>query len=152
MPTKGECALKSTLVRSHAKLTPRSAHYRCADMFTRDQVPVQLRVYLRWQLMDPLKLCAHGYKTPYDALKDKALSVLTQIVAHRAFLPHVLSDCTCANLMISFAVEYASMIKQRTFSPGDDASDGPDDKSSAFLDALRTRAMDELHESARECK
>ncbi|KAL8279263.1 hypothetical protein RQP46_008300 [Phenoliferia psychrophenolica] len=99
------------------------------DMYTKDQVPVELRVYLRWQLIEPLKLCHHGYNTPYEALKDKTLSVLTQIVSH---------------------LEYSSMIKQRAFRAGDAASDGPDNSSQAFLDALRTQALDELHEAALE--
>ena len=40
------------------------------------------------------------------------------------------------------------MVKQRSLGPDnlDDGSDG----SSAFLDALRTRAMDDLHEAALE--
>lgn len=29
------------------------------DLYTSDQVPVQLRMYLRWQLLDPLRLCLH---------------------------------------------------------------------------------------------
>ncbi|KAM0751840.1 hypothetical protein T439DRAFT_300836 [Meredithblackwellia eburnea MCA 4105] len=107
------------------------------DMYTKDQVPVELRVYLRWQLHEPLKLCFHGYSTPYDALRDKTLSVLTQIVSH---------------------LEYASMVRQRSFKPGDDvdggaaaaAADGAESASALFLDSLRTRAMDELHEAAME--
>jgi regulator of protease activity HflC (stomatin/prohibitin superfamily) len=51
--------------------------------FTRDQVPVSLKLYLKWQLEEPLKLATHGYETPYDALRDKTQSILTQIVAHR---------------------------------------------------------------------
>jgi hypothetical protein len=53
------------------------------DIFTRDQVPVSLKLYLKWQLEEPLKLATHGYETPYDALRDKTQSILTQIVAHR---------------------------------------------------------------------
>jgi regulator of protease activity HflC (stomatin/prohibitin superfamily) len=52
------------------------------DSFTRDQVPVTLTIYLKWQLTEPLKLATHGYNTPYDALRDKTQSILTQIVAH----------------------------------------------------------------------
>ncbi|KAJ7581032.1 hypothetical protein C8J56DRAFT_794208 [Mycena floridula] len=96
------------------------------DIFTRDQVPVSLTIYLKWQLTEPLKLATHGYNTPYDALRDKAQSILTQIVAH---------------------LDYSSMVKQRTISP--DMDDGSD-PSSAFLDALRTRAMDEMHVAAME--
>ncbi|KAK4051584.1 hypothetical protein OIV83_002724 [Microbotryomycetes sp. JL201] len=99
------------------------------DMYTRDQVPLQLRMFLRWQLIDPLKLCYHGYSTPYAALQDKTLSVLTQLVSH---------------------LEYASLVKQRAFAAGDDISSGNTNENAAFLDALRTRAMDELEHAARE--
>ncbi|KAJ7905252.1 hypothetical protein B0H14DRAFT_2659538 [Mycena olivaceomarginata] len=96
------------------------------DIFTRDQVPVSLRLYLKWQLTEPLKLTTHGYTTPYDALRDKTQSILTQIVAH---------------------LDYSSMVKQRTLGPG--MEDG-NDPSSQFLDSLRTQAMDEMHEAALE--
>jgi regulator of protease activity HflC (stomatin/prohibitin superfamily) len=95
--------------------------------FTRDQVPVSLTIYLKWQLIEPLKLATHGYNTPYDALRDKTQSILTQIVAH---------------------LDYASMVKQRSLGP-DNMEDGAD-PSSAFLDALRTRAMDDMVQAARE--
>ncbi|KAI0084082.1 band 7 domain-containing protein [Irpex rosettiformis] len=97
------------------------------DIFTRDQVPVSLTIYLKWQLTEPLKLATHGYTTPYDALRDKTQSILTQIVAH---------------------LDYSSMVKQRSLGP-DNLEDGTD-PSSAFLDALRTRAMDDLLEAALE--
>ncbi|KAI8974856.1 band 7 domain-containing protein [Trametes punicea] len=97
------------------------------DIFTRDQVPVSLTIYLKWQLTEPLKLTTHGYNTPYDALRDKTQSILTQIVAH---------------------LDYSSMVKQRSLGP-DNLDDGSD-ASSAFLDALRTRAMDDLHLAALE--
>jgi regulator of protease activity HflC (stomatin/prohibitin superfamily) len=97
------------------------------DIFTRDQVPVSLKIYLKWQLTEPLKLTTHGYHTPFDALKDKTQSILTQIVAH---------------------LDYSAMVKQRSLGP-DNMEDGSD-PSSAFLDALRTRAMDEMHEAALE--
>lgn len=42
-------------------------------------------------------------------------------------------------------VDYSSMVKQRSLGP--DMDDGSD-ASSAFLDALRTRAMDDLHLAA----
>ena len=45
--------------------------------FTRDQVPVSLKLYLKWQLEEPLKLMAHEYEMPYDALRDKTQSILT---------------------------------------------------------------------------
>lgn len=60
------------------------------DIYTRDQVPVALTIYLKWQLTEPLKLTTHGYNTPYDALRDKTQSILTQIVAHRK---PILSRC-----------------------------------------------------------
>ncbi|EJD06172.1 band 7 domain-containing protein [Fomitiporia mediterranea MF3/22] len=97
------------------------------DIFTRDQVPVSLTIYLKWQLTEPLKLTTHGYNTPFDALRDKTQSILTQIVAH---------------------LDYSSMVKQRSLGP--DNLDSGDDASSAFLDALRTRAMDEMHIAALE--
>jgi regulator of protease activity HflC (stomatin/prohibitin superfamily) len=96
------------------------------DIFTRDQVPVGLKIYLKWQLLEPLKLATHGYDSPYAALRDKAQSILTQIVAH---------------------LDYSSMVKQRSFGP-DQIDDG--EASSAFLDALRTRAMDDLMLAAQE--
>jgi hypothetical protein len=45
-------------------------------------------------------------------------------------------------------VDYSSMVKQRSLGP-DNMNDGTD-PSSAFLDALRTRAMDDLHLAALE--
>jgi hypothetical protein len=97
------------------------------DIFTRDQVPVSLTIYLKWQLTEPLKLTTHGYSTPYEALRDKTQSILTQIVAH---------------------LDYSSMVKQRSLGP--DNMDDVNDPSSAFLDALRTRAMDDMHDAALE--
>ncbi|KAJ7135020.1 hypothetical protein C8R43DRAFT_1021950 [Mycena crocata] len=97
------------------------------DIFTRDQVPVSLTLYLKWQLTEPLKLTTHGYNTPYDALRDKTQSILTQIVSH---------------------LDYSSMIKQRTLGPGN--LEEPNDPSSQFLDSLRTQALDEMHEAALE--
>lgn len=86
-----------------------------------------MTIYLKWQLTEPLKLTTHGYNTPYDALRDKTQSILTQIVAH---------------------LDYSSMVKQRSLGP-DNMEDG-NDPSSAFLDALRSRAMDDMHEAALE--
>jgi len=97
------------------------------DIFTRDQVPVKLTIYLKWQLTEPMKLTTHGYQTPYDALRDKTQSILTQIVAH---------------------LDYSAMVKQRSFSPS--AVEDTNDPSTAFLDALRTQAMDEMHVAALE--
>ena len=108
-------------------------------------MPVSLKIYLKWQLTEPLKLTKHGYNTPFEALKqvalpnspwaffltsdsrDKTQSILTQIVAH---------------------LDYSAMVKQRSLGP-DNMEDG-NDPSSAFLDALRTRAMDEMHEASLE--
>ncbi|THH30602.1 hypothetical protein EUX98_g3575 [Antrodiella citrinella] len=97
------------------------------DMYTKDQVPVSLTIYLKWQLTKPLLLATHGYHTPYEALRDKTQSILTQIVAH---------------------LDYGAMVKQRTLGP-DNMEDGTE-TSSAFLDALRTRAMDDLLMAALE--
>jgi len=98
------------------------------DIYTRDQVPVSLTIYLKWQLMEPLRLATHGYATPYEALRDKAQSILTQIMAH---------------------LDYSSMVKQRGFSPSDNLDDGTEPQA-AFLDALRSRAMDDLYLAAQE--
>jgi hypothetical protein len=49
---------------------------------------VSLTLYLKWQLEEPLKHATHGYETPYDALRDKTQSILTQIVAHRTMFLH----------------------------------------------------------------
>jgi len=99
------------------------------DIYTRDQVPVSLTIYLKWQLTSPLMLTTHGYNTPYDALRDKAQSVLTQIVSH---------------------LDYSAMVKQRSLGGDHMKSGDANDPSAAFLDALRTQAMDELHQAALE--
>ena len=80
--------------------------------------------------------------------RDKTQSILTQIVAHCAFSQflHVLQQCT--NTVLLSLVDYSSMVKQRSLGP-DNLDDGSD-ASSAFLDALRTRAMDDLHLAALE--
>ena len=78
MPTKDMCVLLPTLF-----LISFVTHDLSQTRFTRDQVPVSLKLYLKWQLEEPLKLATHGYETPYDALRDKTQSILTQIVAHR---------------------------------------------------------------------
>lgn len=57
--------------------------------------------------------------------RDKTQSILTQIVAH---------------------LDYSAMVKQRSLGP--DNMEDDNDPSSAFLDALRTRAMDEMHEAS----
>lgn len=78
MPTKDMCVLLPLLL-----LIPLATYDLGQNRFTRDQVPVSLKLYLKWQLEEPLKLATHGYETPYDALRDKTQSILTQIVAHR---------------------------------------------------------------------
>lgn len=45
-------------------------------------------------------------------------------------------------------MDYSSMVKQRSLGP-DNLDDGTD-PNGAFLDALRTRAMDDLHDAALE--
>ncbi|PPR04948.1 hypothetical protein CVT24_010406 [Panaeolus cyanescens] len=117
----------SVTLRGLYTLGENQLEMRTKDIFTRDQVPVSLTIYLKWQLTQPLKLATHGYNTPYDALRDKTQSILTQIVAH---------------------LDYSSMVKQRSLGP-DNMEEG-NEPSSAFLDALRTRAMDDMHEAALE--
>ena len=64
--------------------------------------------------------------TPYS-LRDKTQSILTQVVSH---------------------LDYSAMIKQRQIGP--DVMEDQTDSNAAFLDALRTRAMDELVEASTE--
>ncbi|KAK7685747.1 hypothetical protein QCA50_011093 [Cerrena zonata] len=97
------------------------------DIYTRDQVPVSLTIYFKWQLTEPLKLATHGYDTPYDALRDKTQSILTQILTH---------------------LDYSSMVKQRSLGP-DNLTDSAEEPS-PFLDALRALAMKDLREAAVE--
>lgn len=100
----------------------------CDNIYTRDQVPVWLRLYLRYELQRPLQLARHGYPTPFDALQDKARSILTQIVAH---------------------LDYSTMARTRNAAPelhhGDD-----DDAGAVFVTAVRTQAIDELKVVATE--
>lgn len=63
-----------------------------------------------------------------SALHDKTQSILTQIVSH---------------------LDYSSIIKQRSLGP-DNLDDGSD-PSTAFLDALRTRAMEFVHLPSASC-
>ncbi|GAA5863575.1 hypothetical protein JCM8547_007289 [Rhodosporidiobolus lusitaniae] len=100
---------------------------RTKDIYTRDQVPVQLTIFIRYKLFDALTLCREGYENPYAALKDKALSCLTQVVSH---------------------LDYTALIRQRNFDATEPMMDegNANEASQAFLDALRTRALDELHE------
>ncbi|KAI9437856.1 hypothetical protein BJY52DRAFT_1217533 [Lactarius psammicola] len=97
------------------------------DIFTRDQVPVILKVYLKCQLEEPVKLTMHKYGTPYDVLLDKAQSILTQIAA-----------CD----------DYSSMVKQRLI--GGDGTMGSE-SSSQFLEAVGKQAMIKLYPAALEC-
>ncbi|GAA5942702.1 hypothetical protein JCM10213_005947 [Rhodosporidiobolus nylandii] len=97
--------------------------------YTRDQVPVALTLFIRFTAFDPLKLCREGYDTPYSALRDKTLSCLTQVVSH---------------------LQYADLIKQRGFGADDSTNDPSSGAGGAFLDALRARAMDDLHVIAHE--
>ncbi|BEI82029.1 hypothetical protein CcaverHIS002_0211890 [Cutaneotrichosporon cavernicola] len=100
----------------------------CDNVYTRDQVPVWLRLYLRYQLQQPLQLAQHGYPTPFDALQDKARSILTQIVAH---------------------LDYSTMARTRNAAP--ELQDGGDDDVGAvFVSAVRTQAIDELKVVASE--
>ena len=89
-------------------------------------------------------LATHGYHTPYDALRDKTQSILTQIVAHRKFPVSRMRFGLTGPLL----VDYSSMVKQRSLGP-DNLDDGSD-AFSPFLDALRTRALDDLLEAALE--
>ncbi|KAG8998275.1 hypothetical protein FRB90_012336, partial [Tulasnella sp. 427] len=61
-------------------------------------------------------------------LRDKTQSILTQIMSH---------------------LDYSSMVKQRSIDPTDTIDDGSD-PNTAFLDALRSRAMDDLQSAALE--
>jgi regulator of protease activity HflC (stomatin/prohibitin superfamily) len=99
----------------------------CDNIYTRDQVPVWLRLYLRYELQQPLQLAKHGYPTPFDALQDKARSILTQIVAH---------------------LDYSTMARTRNAAP--EFHDGEDDAGAVFVSAVRTQAIDELKVIARE--
>ncbi|KAJ7063072.1 band 7 domain-containing protein [Mycena amicta] len=83
------------------------------DIFTRDQVPVSLRLYLKWQLVEPLKLTTHGYNTPYDALKDKTQSILTQIVSHLDYSSMACLQMTTQAMdeMHLAALEYGIVLK-----------------------------------------
>ena len=98
------------------------------DLHTRDQVPVALTINLKWQLIEPLKLVTHGYKNPYDALRDKAKSALTRIVSHR--------DCP-------------PTFKQRSLGSSN-LNDGTH-AAAAFLDGVQTVAKVYLDEAVREC-
>ncbi|KAH9956128.1 hypothetical protein BGW80DRAFT_1234594 [Lactifluus volemus] len=97
------------------------------NIFTRDKVPVRLKLYFKWRLDEPLKLATHGYETPYDALQDKTQSILTLFFAH---------------------LDYGSMVEQRSLVGSDNMENA--EGSSQFLDALRTHAMDDLHAAALE--
>jgi len=51
--------------------------------------------------------------------------------------------------MLHLVVDYSSMVKQRSIDPVDTVDDGTD-PNTAFLDALRSRAMDDLYSAAQE--
>lgn len=99
------------------------------SLYTRDQVPVWLRLYLRYQLRDPLKLAQHGYPTPFDALQDKTRSILTQITAH---------------------LDYSTMARTRNAAPDIALGDASDDINDVFVSAVRAQAIDELKVVAAE--
>lgn len=97
-----------------------------------------LKLYLRYELQEPMLLARHGYKTPFDALQDKTRSILTQIVAY---------------------LDYSSMARSRNVAPdaitglsGDGGpSDDPHEETGAvFVHAVRTQATDELKVAAAE--
>jgi len=90
------------------------------DIFTKDQVSVSLKIYLKWELTEPLKLTRYGYNTPFEALKDNTQSILRQIVAH---------------------FDYGAMMKQRLLSL-DNMEDTKD--PSPFLETWETQAVDEM--------
>lgn len=92
------------------------------------------------QLVQPLKLTTHGYNTPYEALRDKAQSILTQIVAHRTYTLSSLFSELALTTLLALTVDYSSMVKQRSIGP-DNLHEGDEDQASAFLDALRTKGM-----------
>jgi len=58
------------------------------DIYTRDQVPVALKIGLEWQLVEPLKFVTHAY--PSDPLQGKTQSVLTEMVSQRSLGPNPL--------------------------------------------------------------
>ncbi|KAK0524542.1 hypothetical protein OC835_005885 [Tilletia horrida] len=93
-------------------------------VFTADQVEVQVKLYLKWKLHTPLLLAATNYESPYEALSDQVQSILVNVMSHLA---------------------YAQMAKQRTL--GAEMSTGGEDE--AFLDALRTRCLDDLSVAAK---
>ncbi|KAH8917629.1 band 7 domain-containing protein [Atractiella rhizophila] len=104
----------------------------CDNIYTRDQVPVWLRMYLRYELLRPLELARHGYKTPFDSLQDKTRSILTQILAH---------------------LDYSMMAKSRNAAPellADGTAADEEDPSSVFVSAVRREATDELKVVAAE--
>ncbi|GAA6039160.1 hypothetical protein JCM8097_000441 [Rhodosporidiobolus ruineniae] len=120
------CILNASItIRGFYSKAESQLELKSPDIYTRDQVPVALKVYVRWVLLDPLKLCRAGYEDAYSALKDKTLSCLTQVVSH---------------------LDYTALIKQRGFDSGEMVENG--DNSAAFLDALRNNAMDDLRAMA----
>ncbi|KAK0543638.1 hypothetical protein OC861_006100 [Tilletia horrida] len=106
--TKGECQAETPGIR----------------VFTADQVEVQVKLYLKWALRNPLSLAQTNYATPFDALNDQVQSILVNVMSHLA---------------------YSQMVKQRTL--GTEMSTGGEEE--AFLDALRTRCLDDLSVAAK---
>ncbi|KAE8221572.1 hypothetical protein CF319_g5091 [Tilletia indica] len=96
-------------------------------VFTADQVEVEVKLYLKWVLKTPLSLASTNYQTPFDALNDQVQSILVNVMSHLA---------------------YAQMVRQRTLSTEPQAQSEAN-KDEAFLDALRTRCMDDLSVAAK---
>ncbi|KAF8969857.1 hypothetical protein BDZ97DRAFT_2055545 [Flammula alnicola] len=113
------------------------------DIFTRDQVPVKLTIYLKWQLTEPLKLTTHGYNTPYDALRDKTQSILTQIVAHLDYSSMVKQRTRAMDDMHEAALEYGIILKDLAVI--DRQFKG---EIAATMDKLTTRALQAQVEAA----
>lgn len=108
------------------------AERRLSPAPSADQVPVYLRMFLRFQLLRPLALARHGYETPFDALQDKTRSILTQVLAH---------------------LDYSAMARSRNAAPDplvDSQREGEDEVDNVFVSAVRTQAMDDLKVVASE--
>lgn len=119
-------------IRGYFTLSEVQQELEASNIYTRDSVPVYLRLYIRYQLNEPLLLARHGYPTPFDALQDKTRSILTQIIAH---------------------LDYSSMARTRTAAPDgithmDDNME--EDVGAVFVSAVRTQAIDELKVAAAE--
>ena len=51
MPTKDMCVITTNLFLKY------DLYFTWILRYTRDQVPVSLTIYMKWQLMEPLKVC-----------------------------------------------------------------------------------------------